>query len=138
MNQVHKEQLTAVDNSLPNRAGLEVEIFGMEGIPEDVVQQHQQRMLQNFYEAQAERRAKSGNLAPGEPSKRKKLVIESPEELKKRFDEWRKKKAAGMIDSVMGGTQEPTQPTVNSPAPVSGDNPTTVSRSTMLTPIHRL
>jgi hypothetical protein len=45
MNQVHKETLMSVDNSLPNRAGLEVEIFGMEGIPEDVVQAHNQRML---------------------------------------------------------------------------------------------
>merc|ERR1712230_233615 len=36
MNQVHKETLTSVDNSLPNRQGLEVEIFGMEGIPDDV------------------------------------------------------------------------------------------------------
>jgi hypothetical protein len=45
MNQVHKETLTSVDNSLPNRQGLEVEIFGMEGIPEDVVQAHNQRML---------------------------------------------------------------------------------------------
>ena len=45
MNQVHKETLTIVDNSLPNRQGLEVEIFGMEGIPEDVVQAHNQRMF---------------------------------------------------------------------------------------------
>lgn len=43
MNQVHKETLTSVDNSLPNRQGLEVEIFGMEGIPEEVVQAHNQR-----------------------------------------------------------------------------------------------
>lgn len=47
MNQVHKETLTTVENSLPNRAGLEVEIFGMEGIPEDVVQAHNQRRCYN-------------------------------------------------------------------------------------------
>jgi hypothetical protein len=88
MNQVHKEQLTAVENALPNRQGLEVEIFGMEGIPDEIVQTHNQRMLQQFYEAQAERRAKSGNLAPGEQPKRKKIKIETPEELKKRLAEW--------------------------------------------------
>ena len=44
MNQVHKEQLLLVENSLPNRAGLDVEIFGMEGIPEDVVQAHNQSL----------------------------------------------------------------------------------------------
>ena len=45
MSQVHKENLSAVDNALPNRAGLDIEIFGMEGIPEDIVQQHTQRVL---------------------------------------------------------------------------------------------
>ena len=39
MNQMHKESLPYVENALPNRSGLEVEIFGMEGIPEDLVQQ---------------------------------------------------------------------------------------------------
>ena len=43
MNQVHKETLTAIENALPNRVGLDVEIFGMEGIPEEIVQQHNQR-----------------------------------------------------------------------------------------------
>ena len=32
--QVHKETITSVPNALPNRDNLEVEIFGMEGIPE--------------------------------------------------------------------------------------------------------
>jgi hypothetical protein len=38
MNQVHKETLTSVDNSLPNRQGPEVEVFGTEGIPDDIRQ----------------------------------------------------------------------------------------------------
>jgi hypothetical protein len=48
LSQVHKEQLTEVDNALPNRMGLDVEIFGMEGIPEDVLKAHQQRVATQF------------------------------------------------------------------------------------------
>ena len=100
MNQVHKEQLSAVENSLPNRQGLDVEIFGMEGIPDDIVASHNTRVLQQFYEAQAERRAKSGNPAPGEATQRKKLKTETPEELRARLADWRARKMAG------GGAQQ--------------------------------
>src|ERR1700760_3378373 len=104
MNQVHKEQLTAVENALPNRQGLEVEIFGMEGIPDDVIQSHNQRVLQQFYEAQAERRAKSGNRAPGEESDNKKIKLETPEELKKRLAEFIKSKSDPNYVPARNGT----------------------------------
>ncbi|KAI1202804.1 hypothetical protein F5X97DRAFT_190132 [Nemania serpens] len=91
MNQVHKESLSSVENALPNRQGLDVEIFGMEGIPEDIVQQHNQRIIQNFYQAQAERFAATGNPPPGQNDKRsaKKIKVETPEEIKKRLAEHR-------------------------------------------------
>lgn len=65
MSQVHKEQLNAVDNALPNRSSLEIEIFGMEGVPEDIVQAHNQRVMTQFQQAEAERRAATGNPPPG-------------------------------------------------------------------------
>ncbi|CRG90246.1 Zinc finger protein 207 [Talaromyces islandicus] len=65
MSQVHKEQLSAVDNALPNRSSLEIEIFGMEGVPEDIVQAHNQRVVTQFQQAEAERRAATGNPPPG-------------------------------------------------------------------------
>ncbi|KAI0377634.1 hypothetical protein F5Y04DRAFT_263837 [Hypomontagnella monticulosa] len=91
MNQVHKESLSSVENALPNRQGLDVEIFGMEGIPEDIVQQHNQRIIQNFYQAQAERYAATGNPPPGQSGKgpAKKLRVETPDEIKKRLAEHR-------------------------------------------------
>ncbi|KAI2605552.1 hypothetical protein GGR54DRAFT_621212 [Hypoxylon sp. NC1633] len=91
MNQVHKESLSSVENALPNRQGLDVEIFGMEGIPEDIVQQHNQRIIQNFYQAQAERYAATGNPPPGQGGKgpAKKLKIETADEIKKRLAEHR-------------------------------------------------
>ncbi|QKX53503.1 uncharacterized protein TRUGW13939_00582 [Talaromyces rugulosus] len=65
MSQVHKEQLNAVDNALPNRSSLEIEIFGMEGVPEDIVQAHNQRVMTQYQQAEADRRAATGNPPPG-------------------------------------------------------------------------
>ncbi|KAI0441980.1 hypothetical protein F4803DRAFT_551540 [Xylaria telfairii] len=96
MNQVHKESLSSVENALPNRQGLDVEIFGMEGIPEDIVQQHNQRIIQNFYQAQAERFAATGNPPPGQNDKRpaKKVKAETADEIKQRLAEHRARVAA--------------------------------------------
>lgn len=109
MNQVHKESLSHVENALPNRQGLEVEIFGIEGIPEDVAQQHNQRIIQNFYQAQADRFAATGNPPPGQSSKNppKKLRIETPEEIKARLAEHRARVAA---QKAAGGVPTHTPP----------------------------
>jgi hypothetical protein len=100
MSQVHKEQLSSVDNALPNRSSLEIEIFGMEGVPEDIVQAHNQRVVTQFQQAEMERRAATGNPPPGASSdsgqaKKPKLEIS---DLKKRLAEHKAKvaeKAAG-------------------------------------------
>ncbi|GFF54791.1 zinc finger protein 207 [Aspergillus udagawae] len=96
MSQVHKEQLSAVDNALPNRSGLDVEIFGMEGVPDDVVQSHNQRVIAQFQQAEAERQAVTGNPpsgtgSGGQPAKRPKLGDVS--DLKKRLAEHKAKRA---------------------------------------------
>ena len=41
--QVHKETITAIPNSLPNRGDPEIEIYGMEGIPEKDLKERQQQ-----------------------------------------------------------------------------------------------
>ncbi|KAF4124837.1 ZnF C2H2 [Geosmithia morbida] len=93
LNQVHKENLEYVENALPNRQGLEVEIFGMEGIPHEVLETHRNRLVQNFYQAQEDRRLATGNPLPGQAKhQRKKIKIETEEELKKRLAEWRAKR----------------------------------------------
>ena len=117
MNQVHKENLSAIENALPNRAGLEVEIFGMEGIPEEIVQSHNQRVLQQFAQAEADRRAASGNgPADAAGGQAKKPKVESTSDLKKRLAEHKAKKAAEEI-GVGNGTQSPAaaEEQVNSP-----------------------
>lgn len=100
MSQVHKEQLTAVDNALPNRSSLDIEIFGMEGVPEDIIQAHNQRVLTQYQQAEAERRAATGNPPPGQGSggQGKRPKLENPSDLKKRLAEHKAKlaeKAAG-------------------------------------------
>ena len=109
MSQVHKENLSAVDNALPNRAGLDIEIFGMEGIPEDIVQQHTQRVLTNFHQAEAERRAASGNAAgsTGPGGQTKKPKFESPSELKKRLADHKAKLAAEHANGSSSGGGTP-------------------------------
>jgi hypothetical protein len=99
LNQVHKETLSHVENALPNRQGLEVEIFGMEGMPQDTLEQHRNRIIQNFYQAQEDRRLATGNPLPGHAGEnsRKKIRYETDDELRARIKAWRKLKAEGGI-----------------------------------------
>lgn len=39
--QVHKETIDKVPNSLPNRSNIEIEIYGMEGIPAEDMKEHE-------------------------------------------------------------------------------------------------
>lgn len=119
MNQVHKETLTNVDNSLPNRQGLEVEIFGMEGIPEDVAQAHNQRIIAQYYQAEAERRAATGNPGPGgaqgAAGQPKKPKFESPSDLKKRLAEHKARIAEQAAGGGSSGGNTPLAGEQNSP-----------------------
>ncbi|KAL1970722.1 hypothetical protein VTN77DRAFT_4366 [Rasamsonia byssochlamydoides] len=122
MSQVHKEQLTAVDNALPNRASLDIEIFGMEGIPEDIIQAHNQRVLTQYQQAEAERRAATGNPPPGttEGTQPKKPKLEISE-LKKRLAEHKAKVAAEKAAASGGSSGDATPVGAGqSPQPASG------------------
>jgi hypothetical protein len=39
--QVHKETIDKVPNSVPNRGSIEIEIYGMEGIPPEDAREHE-------------------------------------------------------------------------------------------------
>ncbi|KAI1624255.1 hypothetical protein EDD37DRAFT_609260 [Exophiala viscosa] len=107
MSQVHKENLTAVDNALPNRAGLDIEIFGMEGIPEDIVQQHTQRVLTNYHQGQTDRQG-GGGAQGSNASAPKKPKLESVSDIKKRLAEHKAAKLAGEKEN--GGSSGGTTP----------------------------
>ncbi len=106
MNQVHKETVNQVENALPNRQGLDVEIFGMEGVPQDILEQHRTRIIQNFYQAQENRRLATGNPLPGQSlnSARRKIHHETAEELLRRLAEWRAHKKAGTLPPTADST----------------------------------
>lgn len=121
MSQVHKEQLTEIENALPNRAGLDVEIFGMEGIPDDVLKSHQQRVMTQFQQAEAERQASTGNppaggSAGGQPAKKPKL--ENVSEMKKRLAEHRAKRAE-VAAGGSSGDATPVGAGQTPPAPIT-------------------
>ncbi|KAJ5911606.1 uncharacterized protein N7473_000909 [Penicillium subrubescens] len=134
MSQVHKEQLTEIENALPNRSGLDVEIFGMEGVPDDVLQAHQQRVAAQFHQAEAERQAVTGNPpagsgAGGQPNKKPKL--EDFSDLKARLAAHRAKRA----EAAAGGSSGEATPlgagqTVSTPT-TYGQPPATAS------PVHQ-
>lgn len=112
MTQVHKESLGAIENALPNRAGLEVEIFGMEGIPDEVVASHRQRVITQYAQAEAERRASTGNPAPGSQTTNgvKKPKIEDVSDIKKRLAEHKAKKAAEEATAVVNNDMNQMEP----------------------------
>ena len=124
MTQVHKETLTIIENALPNRSGLDVEIFGMEGIPDDVAQSHNQRVLQQFAQAEAERRAATGNLGPaGAGGAVKKPKYEAPSDLKKRLAEHKAKKAAEEATGISSGGNTPGGMAQGNQSPGLGRSP---------------
>lgn len=77
----------------------------MEGIPQEVLEQHRNRIIQNFYQAQEDRRIATGNPPPGQSKNpKKKIKIETAEELLKRFAEYRaQRKAAAANGGAMEG-----------------------------------
>lgn len=131
MNQVHKENLGSIENALPNRAGLDIEIFGMEGIPDEIVQQHNQRVLTQFHQTEAERRAATGNPIPGSVTANgaKKPKFESPAELKKRLAEH---KAAKLAAEQNGGGSSGAATPSSTSAQLAAPEASTVSVQTMV------
>jgi hypothetical protein len=120
LQQVHKETLNKVENAIDGREGVDPEIFGMCGVPEDLVNAHKQRIMNEYFKMEAERRARTGNPPPGtttgEP-KAKKAKIETAEELKERLKVHRAKRAAEKANA----TQTNATTTATSPgAPVPG------------------
>ena len=125
MTQVHKETLTTIENALPNRSNLDVEIFGMEGIPDDVVSSHNQRVISQFAQAEAERRAATGNPGPGGAGAgaAKKPKVEDASDLKKRLAEHKAKKAAEQAAGISSGDATPIDGLHGSQSPGFAQNP---------------
>ena len=81
--------MNEVENALPERKTIGVEIFGMEGIPEDVKQRHDKRVAEEYWQEQASRRQATGNPPAGskEALASKTSKFGDDEDLTKRFKE---------------------------------------------------
>jgi hypothetical protein len=84
----------------------------MEGIPVDILDQHRTRIVQNFYQAQEDRRIATGNVQPhgargtGSNPPRKKIRIETKEEIQARLKEYIARKRAEKEAGASGVKQE--------------------------------
>lgn len=100
MTQVHKEQLTQVDNAIAGRQSLDIEIFGMEGVPQDVIDQHNAQVTTQHFREEKERQAATGNPARGAlnglPNKRAKKN-ETIEEIEANAAKFRTDRANGVL-----------------------------------------
>lgn len=103
MNQVHKENLTHVENANSGRQGLEIEIFGMEGVPGEIIDQHNQQVTQAHFAEEAERARITGNPIRGEytngtaPLNKRAKVTETLEEIEKRAEKFRTDRKNGVL-----------------------------------------
>ncbi|KAF1931105.1 uncharacterized protein M421DRAFT_417749 [Didymella exigua CBS 183.55] len=118
MNQVHKENLTHVENAIGGRQGLDIEIFGMEGVPAEVLDQHNQHVTQKHFAEEAERARVTGNPVRGQyangqapPHKRKK-VNETLEDIEERANKFRHDRQNGILPAppVDAAPPNPTPP----------------------------
>lgn len=65
MSQVHKEPLNRVENAIQGRGGLDLEIFGMEGVPPEAIAQHQNHVREKHFSEAEQRRLLTGNPTSG-------------------------------------------------------------------------
>ncbi|KAF2278920.1 uncharacterized protein EI97DRAFT_431159 [Westerdykella ornata] len=118
MNQVHKESLTQVENAIPGRQGLDIEIFGMEGVPQEIIDQHNHQVTLRHFEEEAERARISGNPIRGlhangtaHPEKRPK-VKESIEDIAARAAKYRQDRANGVLAAPVDMAMQASPPNV--------------------------
>ena len=103
MNQVHKENLTHVENANPGRQGLDIEIFGMEGVPAEIIDQHNQQVTQAHFAEEEERARITGNPIRGlyangqAPLNKRSRVVESLEEIEERAAKYRTDRKNGVL-----------------------------------------
>lgn len=100
MTQVHKEQLHQVENAITGRGGLDIEIFGMEGVPPDVIDQHNQQVTAQHFREEAERQAATGNPARGTSNgsiNKRAKKSETIEEIEARAEKFRIDRINGVL-----------------------------------------
>ncbi|CAI6334891.1 unnamed protein product [Periconia digitata] len=120
MNQVHKENLTHVENAIPGRQNLDIEIFGMEGVPSEIMEQHTNVVTEKHFSEEAERQRLSGNPArggmggEGGVASKRARVHETLEEIDERAKKWMTDRKNGVARPVKAEAK-PTTPAQTAP-----------------------
>jgi hypothetical protein len=121
MNQVHKENLTHVENANPGRQGLEIEIFGMEGVPQEILEQHTTQVTQTHFAEAQERARLTGNPMTGmygnekQGASKRPRVNETLEEIESRATQYRIDRKNGVLPMQVDPVSNPTPPIAQPP-----------------------
>lgn len=101
MTQVHKEQLNQVENAIAGRGGLDIEIFGMEGVPPEIIDQHNQQVTQQHFADERARQQATGNPTRGSglngTANKRAKKNETLEEIQERAEKYRVDRANGVL-----------------------------------------
>ncbi|KAK9469123.1 hypothetical protein V1512DRAFT_280925 [Lipomyces arxii] len=137
--QVHKETLTAVFNALPGRERTDIEIFGLEGIPEEVIQAREAKLRENFAAAgiatDKNDYTNSTVSASTPPAKRQKIVSVDREAIQAKLAAHKAAKKAAIDQTALAN--EKNTPSLIPSMPVSHSipfTPQTISGKTTITP----
>jgi len=88
---VHKEQIDHIENAIPGREGVKPEIYGMIGVPEDLVEERRQDAIRDYKRREAQHIAETGNPLAGsveaEQRAKRVKVVETKEEIRARVAE---------------------------------------------------
>ncbi|CAK3946770.1 Zinc finger 207 [Lecanosticta acicola] len=122
MQQVHKKELTAVPNAIPGREGVTPEIFGMEGVPQNLIDQKKDLIAREYHRKEQQHLALTGNPLPGTAHLQnhvsKKPKTESKEDIKRRVQEAKEKKAAEKAAAEAAATSAAAaNAVINTPTP---------------------
>lgn len=108
MTQVHKEQLNQVENAIPGRGGLDIEIFGMEGVPSEIVDKHNQEVTAKHFADERARQLASGNPTRGSganAANKRAKKNETLEEIQERAEKYRDDRANGVLPLPVADVQ---------------------------------
>ena len=143
MTQVHKEQLNQVENAIAGRGGLDIEIFGMEGVPAEVIDQHNHQTTQTHFADERARQQATGNPSRGSglngANNKRAKKNESLEEIVQRADKFRVDRANGVLPTPVAEVAlEPVStrdaPSVGFTTRLPSPSPETLTNPVMQTP----
>lgn len=115
MQQVHKSELREVPGALPDRKDLSVEVFAMDGIPEELLNKRRDSIIREFQLMEAEHLKRTGNSLSGlnAPAKKQKIepagIDEAHKERARRFKakKMRERQQKKLTEEALARGEEP-------------------------------